>query len=416
MKLYVHHFFSEQIFYKLFHNTDDRIYDIVDDIGTVNFTYYGTKFEVIFNPSIHFNEDGIHMLDYYTAKNQCNQNPNFNDIRLPNDNEVVDIPIIKRFADLVGNDKNWVISIFNTEKLIEKHDVPDDWYVGNVEKELFRLKNHKIISDNMFINDQLRYMYPNHHYAFTNTIFQWNEIISIRWYYEFNDVFKKLNFDYDLMYSVRHHKKHRVEILKELSKINNPRILLQRTNSMGNKHFVKYNNGLDIDNVRLNSIYGDNDFSNLTWIDYLKGINWDLFFRFLSKSKMQVLDESWAWSKDDFHSQYLSEKTFGLILAGIPFVSTHSYPLIMLDKILGVGKHPFTEDFNTHKGDSKLFPKFVKKFMENYENNYNMCKEWSDKCRELMMIKIENENSLLDLMIDNFTTENKKIQKNIKLL
>ena len=130
---------------------------------------------------------------------------------------------------------------------------------------------------------------------------------------------------------------------------------------------------------------------------------------------MQILDETHSALQTDFATMYLSEKTIGLILIGIPFISTHSYPLEILEQLLGVEPHPFMEDFKKHKGNSNLFTEFVEKFMDNYDENYLLCKEWSNKCHELFLNKLNTENSLLDLMIDGFNKE-EYIKEGKKLL
>lgn len=415
MKIYIHHFFSEILFYKLFHNTTNRVFNIENEVGTVNFKYGEIEFECVFDPVINNNEDGEHLLDYFTAMFQKNQDPKFNDVRIVD--MVEDTPFLMKFSELTKDYENWIITFFRTEKIIGRHDEFDDWWIGDVENKLKLLSKHKVVSDNFFLNDDIRYFYPNLSFAFTNTLWQWNEIIDIRWYYEFKNVYSKLNFDYDLIYSVRHHKRHRVEVLNELSQLNNPRILLQRTNSLANWVFNKFDSSLEpLENVVMNSMEGDNDFSNLTLIKHKKGVNWDIFFRFLSKAKLHILDESWAWNENDFHSQYLSEKTYGFILANIPFISTHSYPIEMIQRMLNLKDHPFIEDFRKHKGNSKLFGEFIKSFMLDFEKNYKLCKEWTDMCHDKTMEKLNNENSLIDLMLDGFKKEKEKIKKSNKII
>ena len=122
---------------------------------------------------------------------------------------------------------------------------------------------------------------------------------------------------------------------------------------------------------------------------------------------MQILDESWARESFDFASQYLSEKTFGLILAGIPFISTHSYPLHILEKILGIREHPFKKESIKIQGNPTHIALFIKSFMTDFDKNYILCKDWIDECRELFLNKLNNENSLLDLTIIDFKNENK---------
>ena len=131
---------------------------------------------------------------------------------------------------------------------------------------------------------------------------------------------------------------------------------------------------------------------------------------------MQVLDESWAWFPKEFYTHYLSEKTYGLLLANIPFISTHSYPLEVLEKVLGIERHPFMDDFYKLKGDAELFAEFVQRFMENYDENYKLCKDWTTKCHNLLMHKLENENSLLDMIVTDFEKEKTDIKPYTKLI
>jgi len=400
MKIYVHHYFSNSLFYKLAHNTTDREYDIKGKIGEIKCKYNNNEFTFVFNPILHDAEDGYHLIDFFTSLRNKNEYEYYRDIDITSG--VEDLPFFKRFVELLKDKKGWILTLFRTEKLFGIRDVNWSPDICEIENVLSCLNQHILITDNVFIHNANEY--KNVFTTFTNTIFQWNELIGIRWYYEFNEIYKKLNFDYDLMYSVRNHKLHRVNALKELYKLNIPNLLLQRTNGINRiTYSTPYES--DVKDIKLNSVLGNNDFENLTWISWFDGIGMDLFYRVLPKAKMQVLDESWAWCKQDFTSQYLSEKTVGLILAGIPFISTHSYPLEVLEKLIGIRSHPFMTDFKLIKGDYKLFVKFVEKFMNDFENNYILCKEWMDECRDIFIKKITYENSMLDIFNKNFENE-----------
>lgn len=417
MKIYVHHYYSKKLLYKLAHNSINKRFEINESthIGSVFCTYNNTEFEFYFNPEINDNTDGIHLLDFFTALFQLNIDSNYEGVKV---GDIEDTPIIKRFTELLDNKKDWIVTVFRTERILVKYDTIGDFVIDEIEESLKLLKNHKIVSDNLFMNDEIRYQFPNMYFAFTNTIWQWNEIIGIRWYYEYKQIFEKLNFDYDLMYSVRNHKKYRCDILKGLSKINNERLLLQRTDSArASKWYKTYESELEgVPNVNLNSIYGDTDFENITLIQYQNGLTWDLWFRMLGKAKVQILDESWAHSKDDYKNQYFSEKTLGLVLSNIPFISTHSYPLEMLQKVLNVSPHPFYDEFKSHNGNAELFIKFVDKFLNNFDEYYEIVKEWTNECHLAMVNKIESENSMLDMILDDFNSENNIIKTNKKFL
>lgn len=406
MKIYVHHYFSNSLFYKLAHNTTNREYNIRGKIGEIKCKYNNTEFTFIFNPILHDAEDGYHLIDFFTSLRNKHDYEYYNDIDITNG--VEDLPFFKRFSELLKDRKGWILTLFRTEKLFGVKDVSWSTDICEIENVLSTLKEHKIITDNIFIHDSNDY--NNVFNAFTNTIFQWNELIGIRWYFEFNEIFNRLNFEYDLMYSVRNHKLHRVNALKELHKLNIPKLLLQRTNGINRiTYSTPYES--EVKDIKLNSVLGNNDFENLTWISWFDGIGMDLFYRVLPKAKMQVLDESWAWCKQDFASQYLSEKTVGLILAGIPFISTHSYPLEVLEKMIGVRPHPFMNDFKLIKGDYKLFVKFVETFMNDFETNHKLCKDWMDDCRNIFMNKVIYENSMLDIFKNGF-----QINKKLKLI
>jgi len=400
MKIYVHHWFTDELFIKLAHNTHNRIYKLIEldkqRIGSVFCEYADIRFELVFNPILNDNDDGYHLIDFWTSlRNKelyeyyCNIDTNTG---------VDDLLFIKRFIELLDGKSDWLITLFRTEKLVDKYDTNDS-IVVDLENEILKLNKHTIITDNVLINDKLESKYPNFHFALTNTLWQWNELINIRYWYEFSKVYSNLNFDYKLMYSVRRHKLYRVDILKNLAGLGSSDILLQRANFHINGVYDKYDEELsNIKNIKLNTLEGDTDFQNLKLLKYEMGVEYDVFFRFLNLSKMQILDESWSWYKGEFTSQYLSEKSFGLILAKIPFISTHSYPLDIIHKILNIEPHPFYKQFVEHRGNAKKFAIFVENFLKDFDYNYELCKCWTNKCHTLLVNKMENENSLLDLL------------------
>jgi hypothetical protein len=417
-KIYIHHYFTDILFLKLAHNSTNRIYNIEDKVGNVTFEYSNNAFEFVFDPVLNDNEDGIHLMDFFASvleirdgNNPTLQNVSFNILNKSKEKygEFIyseDVPVLEKLNELISEKKNWIFTFLRTEKIFTVHEKQQVYGEYRIEDYMKPLEKQKIITDNLFLNDNVKNLYPNFYFAFTNTVFQWNEIIGIRWYYEFKKVFDKLTFDYDLCFSVRNHKYYRTDLLNDLSRLDNPRILLQRTDSLINDEYDRANEL--VPHIKLNSSIGESDFSNLTTIPWHKGINLDLFFRLLPTAKMQILDESWAWSPNDYNSQYLSEKTFGLLLSGIPFISTHSYPLEMIEKMLGVRPHPFIGETRKYNGDTKATASFVGRFMSNFDENHKLCKDWSDECLHIMISKVENENNLLDMISDNSLFDNKK--------
>jgi hypothetical protein len=415
MKLYIHHYYQKSIFYKIAHNTTDREYFIENGEGVVKCKYNGIDIEIIFKQAISFEEDGYHILDYFTALFYGDRDPKIGYILPDRDYmERESQQILKIFINLLKDcpkNQKWIITYLRTEKILQTNDVnyfDKNWL--EIESLIGKLKNHHIITDNIFLDKSVESVYPNFYYTLTNTIFQWNHNWNIRWYYEFKQVYDKLNFEYDLMYSIKNHKINRVKIINELSKLNNNRLYLQHTDALQNPDFIQ--RSPTISHIKTNSIYGKIDFEDISYIANHQGYM-DVFFRVLPKAKMQILCESWSWGNQEFTSQYLSEKTFGLLLAGIPFISTHEYPLKMIEIMLDVSPHPFYDESKKCRTNSKLFAEFVDTFLQNFEENYKLCKEWSDLVHTKLMYKIENENSLLDLIIDGGLKTDFVIKKSI---
>jgi hypothetical protein len=74
MKIYIHHYYTDKLFFKIGHNTTNKIYNIdnfsdYERIGTITADYKNIKIEFIFNPEINDNEDGLHLIDFWTMKN-----------------------------------------------------------------------------------------------------------------------------------------------------------------------------------------------------------------------------------------------------------------------------------------------------------------------------------------------------------
>jgi hypothetical protein len=233
-KIYVHHYYTKSLFYKLAHNTTNRIYNIQNEIGDVKCNYKNIELEFIFNPKLNDNEDGYHLIDFLSILSQLNKDNKFSSIDCYNKKNgedahrgkwgaewgVNDIPIMKWIANTLKDKKDWLVCFFRTEKSFIKYDGINYPPVQDLEIQIDRLKNHKILSDNCFINKIIENKYPNHNFLLTNTIFEWNDLLSIRWYYEFKNIFEKLNQPYDLCFSMRYHKRHRIDIINELSKLN----------------------------------------------------------------------------------------------------------------------------------------------------------------------------------------------------
>jgi hypothetical protein len=410
--IYIHHFFSKSLFYKLAHNTTDRVFVIDDNnTGFVKFKYKGNDIKFIFNATINYNEDGFHLIDFYTAYLQKYIDPTYTDSIKRN--IISDTDFLNKVNEIIGNQKNWIILFLRMEKITDKYEETNNGCIYPLEESIEKLKNHRIISDSVFLKDLIKYHYPNHFFCLTNTIFQWNEYISIRWHYEYRNIFEKLNQPYDLCFSVRHHKKNRTEILDRLSKLNNDRLYLSRVDNCRHKTFNKYSSLFD-KNIHNNITKGD-DFEDLTVLHNVGDYQYlDYLIRILPMAKLHILSESWDFKKSDYASMYLSEKTYGFLLAKVPFIPTHPYPLDIIQTILDVDLYPFYNEIKSIMGCPKKFVEFIKTFMDDFDKNHKLCKDWIESVHMKLMEKINNENSLLDLISNNFNEDNQnKIQKKL---
>lgn len=413
MVLYVHHYYNDLLFQKLFHNVKEKEIFVIDNtfgaIRDIRFKYGGIEWKVIFNPEINDNE-GVHIIDFFGALRQRGQDKNFDGTQTRGSESFT---IMERIVELIGDKKDWIISIFRTEKLFIKKDstkvkLGGTEQIAETELEILKLDNHQILTDNVFINDSVEKEYPNLHYPFTNIIFQWNEMVGIRWFYDYKNISEVINPKYKIGYSVRRHKPYRIQLAEKLLKIDG--VFVSQTNSINEPHSMTYYR--KIDGAHFNDIDSEFDFQNIRVLQNL-AIGFDFFLRILPMYKLQICDESWADNTADFTSQYLSEKTIGLILAKVPFVCTHSYPYDCLYKLIKVRKHPFYEQSKKYQGNVDLFVDFIEEFLSDFETNYKLCKDWVDECHDIFMERIHNENSMLDMIIEGKIRGRKKIEQSL---
>ena len=304
-KIYVHHFYSKSLFYKIAHNTTNRIYKLKNDIGSVYCKYADKELEFYFDPEINNNQDGYHLIDFLTILAQLDRDIKFSSINCINKKEgdnahrgkwgaefgINDIPIMKWIADSLENKKGWFVLLLRTEKSFIQYDMPAYWQILDLENQINRLKSHRIFSDNYFLNKDIEKKYPNHQFLLTNTIHQWNELLSIRWYYEFKNVYEKLNPPHDLCFSMRYHKRNRTQLIKSLANLKNNRIFLSRTDNSQNKEFLKEDFNLKVyKNINVSNWEG-NDFDDIEWIENIEHYL-DYIMRILPMAKMHILSET----------------------------------------------------------------------------------------------------------------------------
>ena len=79
---------------------------------------------------------------------------------------------------------------------------------------------------------------------------------------------------------------------------------------------------------------------------------------------------------------------FGFILSKIPFITTHPYPVYLIQKLLDVPEYPFLKEAGMYKGNPEKLAEFIKQFMINFDYNYKLCKDWSDIVHDKFIEKL----------------------------
>ena len=142
MKIYIHHPYKKSIFYKLAHNTTNREYFIENNEGVVKCKYNGVNIEIVFKQEMSFEEDGYHILDYFTSFFYGNQDSKIGHILPDRDymeresQQILKI-FIKLLKDCPENQK-WIITYLRTEKILQTKDVDyvdefEEWLVDNID-------------------------------------------------------------------------------------------------------------------------------------------------------------------------------------------------------------------------------------------------------------------------------------------
>lgn len=237
MKIYVHHYFTEPLFYLLAHNTTDKEFNLNDNCGNVKCKYKNFDFEFIFKPEISDEEDGYHLMDWTNIHSQIPYDKKLIELQkcnreVPDEINNTSNNTLYNLCELIKNKKNWIFTFFCGEKSLYKYE--SLVYSKNInllcdlENSLNKLNDTKILFEEVFLKKEIENKYPNLYFSFSNVMWYWNNHADIRWFYEFKKIYNHLNFDYDICYSMRTHRYNRILLLNELKKLNKKNIFLQR--------------------------------------------------------------------------------------------------------------------------------------------------------------------------------------------
>jgi uncharacterized protein (DUF608 family) len=127
-------------------------------------------------------------------------------------------------------------------------------------------------------------------------------------------------------------------------------------------------------------------------------MEFDYYFRILPKAQVQLLDETHSYVNKMNIPMNLSEKTYIFLLANIPFISTHHYPFDLIRKHILDLEYPYYEDMVKVSNDTDELVKFIKKFLDNFDEMYPKIKEWTDLVHKKLINEIYTKNSFLEHM------------------
>ena len=418
MKFFVYHNFHNGIFLFLCHNLKDRIVDeekkyVCGYYNDVFVEFYFQSFtdlpreELLTAYHIIYREDAIKKWFFIDNFGKYEYQLGFPECLKPEYQTLID--------EIDFDDKKWVLFWnFGENKFIH---IPEDRIERNRELKLLKEISEKTIffSDN-FINEDSSYAIPNPkkiNHALTNDIFMWNHLAEITWANEFRNIFKNLSPPNKLAISFRSYKPHRFELIKKLGSENLSELYLSYSSAL----FERFQNTIDktwdidynkkyeelkkIPNVNVNNVGFHNqiDFENINVAgNKYSNMELDYYFRILPQGKVQLLDETHAYSSNPKTPMNLSEKTYIYLLANIPFISTHHYPFDLIKKHILDLEYPYYEDMVKVSNDTDELIKFIKKFLDNFDEMYPKIKEWTNKLHKKLINEIYTKNSFLEHM------------------
>lgn len=269
--------------------------------------------------------------------------------------------VFKHYSDLIKNKTH-------TENLIclipePLHLNNDDWIPG---------MNTQIYSN------QIGYDFKM---ILTQILYYWNTKAPLRWFYEFKDINDRLNFKYKFGFNWGRLDEFRLNLS----------IALER--NLANEIYISS----IADTPYQNDVNGESIWENLNKTNPPNNSNenfgFDYFFRIIPKSEILIVDETPNLKSQ---SHFLTEKTFGCILANKPFIPTDKLTLELLKKHGFEKEYPFEKEIKSCKKNIALFTDFINRFNQNYDNNLYLLKEWTNDVHEYFLDNINQENSFLN--------------------
>lgn len=335
MKIYVHHYYSYELFWYFFHavtpleeiptwfesnryNKNNKVREEV----SIKFTYKNIDFTCIFCFDSNWNNtDGYHIWDYTIHHLEIKKisDRGWNE-HIGKDLYDTIIPLMNKRANLL-KDK---ISIFFI-----------DWETSDdkITPTLNKLLNPNIT----LYKDELTHIENNQKVSFTHILwsFLYPNTIGLREYYFFADYLKyKNDYKYKINYPIRRLSKQKFEVATEIKKFNNPAFNVtlssftnynddERTQKDADKYFTSIMGLIGNENYINKRGYNLKDWGAEYNDNNMKEFMWKL----LTISEVNLLHESTT-------GYGINEKTFSHILANKPFIPIYKKTLNFYSEIL----------------------------------------------------------------------------------
>jgi len=419
MNFFVYHSFNLGLVHLLCHNISNRIIDERNKLvtGTYNNTDVTFYFNSFSDIPYEIKKDGYHVICREEAVKKW-----FFLEDIGRYQKKLGFPECLKYeysmlnSNLEFHDKKWIL-FWNFGENQFVHIKTTNFEFDKELKLIRKLVDKTIfISDNYIPENSKLLGINNSHLikTLTNDVFMWNYYARITWANEFKQIYKHLNAPHKLCISFRSPKPHRIEMCEKLGKQNNKDLYISYSSTFFEKREgevdpaweeIKYDETYlklkNLPNVHINRVgnFSESDFENLSVSgNHSSYMEFDYYFRILSKGKIQLLDETHSYVSDDTIPMNLSEKSYILLLANIPFISTHYYPLDLIRKHILDIEYPYYDDIKKSSNNVDNLVIFIKKLLSNFDEMYPKIKEWTAQVHEELQKKIKTENSFLEHM------------------
>lgn len=402
-KIYIHHKYTNEVFWYLFHGTDVLLEDVPANyyhtINEIEITtnYRNIEYRIIFCEEKNWDRlDGIHIFDFHLSALECGI--------------ITDRGYTHEFYDyckLICKTKiNSRYKLLKDKLKIFLFDWEGVSHVNNILGNTLLSHSH-LYSDEFELND---INYKNQKYSFTHNIssFLFTSNLPFKQIYHLSDYFiNKKDFSYKLSYSIRRILPSKLFIFNKLKELKNNKIKLTLSSYEDDRTREFQGEEPDIisdfsKNVEESSYikkrgYGINDWGSESNLNNI----WEMVFKLFSLADIEIIDEYIT-----NESGWLTEKSVLRILIGKPFIPVNYGVYSFYDNELK--KYGYTTpdiEYKWSSADELIETLYY--LLEN-EKEWNVFRnnilKWVLFVRKTLIEILENNNSFLD----SIQHENKK--------